>query len=108
MTTNNTPILKRLSMLLLGASLMVLPSAVRGDDIGVSGYLTGTINWYRTNIYTLNGMVFVRAGGVLNIESGTVIKGHNIASDSTNISALVICRDAKINAQGTRKHPIIF
>jgi len=74
----------------------------------VSGYLTGTNNWYRTNIYQLNGMVFVRSNSVLNIEAGTVIKGYNLGTDSTNISALVICRDAKIFAQGTPQNPIIF
>src|SRR4030095_12062301 len=74
----------------------------------IPGFLTGTNNWYRTNIYQLDGMVFVRSNGVLNIEAGTVIKGHNLGTDSTNISALVICRDAKVYAQGTAKHPIIF
>ncbi|HTD65952.1 MAG TPA: hypothetical protein VK846_05410, partial [Candidatus Limnocylindria bacterium] len=74
----------------------------------MSGYLTGTTTWYRTNIYLLNGMVFVRSNGVLNIEAGTVIKGHNIGADSTNISALVVCRGAKIFAEGTPQNPIIF
>src|SRR6185295_10261806 len=74
----------------------------------VTGYLSGTNSWYRTNTYQLNGMVFVRSNGVLNIEAGTIIKGHNLGTDSTNISALVICRGAKIFAQGTPQNPIIF
>src|SRR5690349_20732584 len=75
----------------------------------VTGYLSGTNNWFRTNIYQLNGMVFVRSNGVLNIEAGTVIKGHDLPpGDSTNVSALVICRGAKIYAEGTARHPIIF
>jgi hypothetical protein len=83
-------------------------SNLHADDVAVSGYLTGTNDWYRTNIYTLNGMVFVRSNGVLNIEAGTVIKGQNTGASSTNIAALVICRGAKIFAEGTAKRPIIF
>src|SRR5512147_2312651 len=92
---------------LLAAALTAAGTARANTNI-VSGYLTGTNHWYRTNIYQLNGMVFVRSNGVLNIEAGTVIKGHNLATDSTNISALVICRGAKIYAQGTPQNPIIF
>jgi hypothetical protein len=77
-------------------------------DIPVSGYLTGTNNWWRTNIYTLNGMVFVRSNGVLNIEAGTVVKGHNLGTFSTNVAALVVCRGGKIYAEGTPQNPIIF
>ena len=77
-------------------------------NVNVTGYLTGTNTWSHTNIYTMNGMVFVRAGGVLNIEAGTVIKGHNLGTDSTNIAALIICRGAKIFAEGSAKRPIIF
>jgi len=74
----------------------------------VSGYLSGVNHWYRTNTYQLNGMVFVRSNGVLHIEAGTIIKGHNLGTDSTNISALVICRGARIYAEGTAQNPIIF
>jgi len=75
----------------------------------ITGILSGTNNWYRTNTYMLNGMVFVRSNAVLNIEAGTIIKGHDIPpGDSTNVSSLVICRGAKIYAEGTPHHPIIF
>ncbi len=90
-----------------GATLLAT-TASQAANVGITGYLTGTNNWYRTNTYTLNGMVFVRSNGVLNIEAGTVIKGHNTGVDTTNIAALVICRDAKIFAEGTAKRPIIF
>ncbi len=76
--------------------------------VNIAGALTGTNHWYRTNIYQLNAMVFVRSNGVLNIEAGTVIKGHNTASFGTNVGALVICRGAKIFAEGTPQNPIIF
>ena len=70
--------------------------------------LTGTNNWYRTNIYMLNGGVFVMSNAVLNIEAGTVIKGHNLGGQGTNVGALYITRGAKIFAQGTPQNPIIF
>ena len=111
--TNNTKTMikklfsvRNLSALLCAGLFAAAPG--RAANTIVTGYLNGTNNWYRTNIYQLNGMVFVRSNGVLNIEAGTVIKGHNLGTDSTNISALVICRDAKIFAEGTAKRPIIF
>jgi len=75
----------------------------------VSGPLpAGTNHWYRTNVYQLNGAVFVRSNSVLHIEAGTVIKGHNLGSFGTNVAALYICRGAKIYAEGTPQNPIIF
>ena len=74
----------------------------------VSQILTGTNNWYRTNIYMLNGAVFVMSNAVLNIEAGTVIKGHNLGGQGTNVAALYITRGAKIYAEGTPQNPIIF
>ena len=92
---------------LCGAGLLAA-AFTHAADIPVSGYLTGTNNWWRTNIYTLNGMVFVRSNGVLNIEAGTVVKGHNLGTFSTNVAALVVCRGGKIFAEGTPQNPIIF
>jgi len=75
----------------------------------VSGALpAGTNNWYRTNEYHLYGAVFVRSNSVLNIEAGTIIKGHNLGTFGTNVSALYVARGAKIYAEGTPKHPIIM
>jgi hypothetical protein len=98
---------RNLFALLLCAGFLAAIQAQAGTN-QISGYLTGANNWYRTNIYILNGMVFVRSNGVLNIEAGTVIKGHNLAAGGTNLGALVICRGAKIFAEGTPQNPIIF
>ena len=43
------------------------------DTVNPNQVLTGTNTWYRTNIYVLNGGVFVMSNAVLNIEAGTVI-----------------------------------
>jgi len=63
-------------------------------------------NWTKDNTYILNGIIFVEAGGTLNIAEGTVIKGN--AGQGENASALVIARGGKINAIGTKSEPIIF
>ncbi len=63
-----------------------------------------TFNWTNNNVYLLDGLVFVEGGSTLNIQAGTVIK----FKDGANPSALVICKNAKINAIGTKDEPIIF
>ena len=69
-----------------------------------------TYNWTNDTEYVLDGLVFLEAGGVLNIEAGTVIRGSNGADISTgdNTSALIIARDAQIFARGSAEDPIIF
>ena len=78
----------------------------QADTIQITSNLTGTINWYNTNEYVLNGFVYVLKDSVLNIEPGTVIRGK--AGTGLNSSALFITQGAKIYANGTRAKPIIF
>lgn len=66
-----------------------------------------TYNWTNNNEYVLDGLVFLESGGTLNIQEGTVVK-FTPRADVGNPSALVICRGAKIYAQGTETSPIIF
>lgn len=66
-----------------------------------------TYNWTNDKVYLLDGLVFLEDGGVLNIQEGTVIK-FTPRADLGNPSALVICRGAKIYANGTAANPIIF
>ncbi|PAW88328.1 MAG: hypothetical protein B9S33_04945 [Pedosphaera sp. Tous-C6FEB] len=82
------------------------PNGNLGQNIvTISGSLTGTNSWSRTNIYHLVGKVYVENNAVLNIEAGTIIKGTN---DSTLFGSLFITRGAKIFARGTAQNPIIF
>jgi len=53
------------------------------------------------NVYILKELVYVEEGATLTIEPGTVIK-----ADAT--AALIICKGAKIMAEGTKENPIIF
>lgn len=63
-----------------------------------------TFHWTKDNVYLLDGLVFVEQGSTLNIQAGTVIK----FKDGANPSALIICKNAKINAIGTKEEPIIL
>jgi hypothetical protein len=74
-----------------------------GDLLGNTTY-----NWTADNEYILDGLVYLEAGGVLNIEAGTVIKGASMITTGDNTSALIIARGAQIFARGTAAAPIIF
>ena len=58
------------------------------------------------NTYILNGFVFVEAGATLTIQPGAVVKG--LPGQGVNASALIVCKDAKIFANGTPDNPIIM
>ncbi len=64
------------------------------------------VYWTADNTYVLDGLVYVEAGAVLNIQAGTVIQAKPGTGDNT--SALIICQGAKIYAEGTGTNPIIF
>ncbi len=67
-----------------------------------------TYTWTSDNEYLLDGYVYLEAGGVLNIEPGTVVRGKVTGSNGDATTALIIARDAQINAVGTADDPIIF
>lgn len=91
----------------LAAGCLVAGLSAHADTIQVKNAdISGTVNWYRTNTYVLNGFVFVEQGETLHIEAGTVIKGKG--GEGANISALVVARGGKLFAVGTPTHPIIF
>jgi len=82
------------------------PVTVPGIDkpvIVVTGSVTGTENWTSNNYYVLRGAVFVQAGATLNIAAGTRIIG-----ESGSVGTLIVLRDGRINAIGTRTAPIVF
>ncbi len=69
----------------------------------------GTYEWTADKSYLLDGLVFLEAGGVLNIEPGTVIRFMEVPTDPTfNTSSLIITKGAQIMAEGTAENPIIF
>lgn len=65
------------------------------------GDLMGDRTWDCNRVYRLSGLTFIR-GGTLTIRPGTRIIGLGMGS------ALIITRDARLDAQGTRTQPIVF
>ncbi|MFM2386751.1 MAG: hypothetical protein RL660_1508 [Bacteroidota bacterium] len=70
----------------------------------ITGNITGNVTWYHDTTYIIKGKVFVKSGGVLTINPGTLIKGDTTVAGS----ALIITRGAKIMAEGTPDKPIVF
>jgi hypothetical protein len=106
-------------LLLTAAVIASITLASCSDDDNVTGpvepptgeeVISGTIEedqtWTKDNIYILQGKVVVDGGATLTIEAGTIIKGG--PGQNTQASALVIDRDATLNANGTAEEPIIF
>jgi hypothetical protein len=73
--------------------------------VKVSSNITANTTWSSDSIYVLTTRIAV-VGAELTIEPGTIIKGG--AGTGTNACALVIAKDASINAAGTASAPIIF
>jgi len=88
---------------------LVLGNLTAQITIGDGDLVAGeTYNWTNDNEYILDGYVYLEAGGVLNIQAGTVIKGMEVPSTADAASALIITKDAQIFAEGTASQPIIF
>jgi hypothetical protein len=76
--------------------------------------ITTDQRWKADTIYVLNNLTFVEAPAVLTIEAGCIIRGEPPTSGGTSTldpadpGSLIICRGAKIVAQGTADSPIYF
>lgn len=70
-------------------------------EITTSKTLTADTQWVLTE------QTFV-TGGVLTIEPGTIVRGDDESTAGGDVGALIVTRDARINAQGTPADPIIF
>ncbi len=78
--------------------------SVVDEIVNVTAPIEQDTTWVRTKSYILQGTIIVR-NATLTIESGTVIKGQ---PGSQPASALVIRRDSRLIARGTRNRPIIM
>jgi hypothetical protein len=70
------------------------------------GDLVGKYTMTADNEYLLRGICFVEAGDTLVIQPGTVIRG--LPGLGATVSALIIKKNAYVNANGTVDHPIIM
>jgi PKD repeat protein len=67
-----------------------------------AGDITTNTTWTKDNVYLLNdGYVYVTNNATLTIQPGTIIRG-------TGKGTLIICRGAKLIANGTLAEPIVF
>lgn len=71
-----------------------------------NGFGTGTVTWYATEEYIIEGLVFVNDGQILTIQPGTVIRART--GQGEKASALIVARGGRIIARGTPENPIIF
>jgi hypothetical protein len=71
----------------------------------LSGDITTSRTLTRDTQWSLQGIVFVKNGAVLTIESGTFIIGQ---PGSQPPSALIVTRTGTIEARGTRSRPIVM
>lgn len=70
----------------------------------ISTNITTNTTWTSSNVYLLQGQIFVKNGATLTIQPGTVILG-----DKNSVGAgLFITAGSKIDAQGTASQPIVF
>jgi hypothetical protein len=83
----------------------VANTGATANTITLSGRITKDTTLYAKDFNYLSGIVYVTKGVTLTIESGTKVMGKYSGSD---VSALIICRGAKIIAKGTVDKPIIF
>jgi len=72
--------------------------------VNVSGVISANTTWTAGKTYKLTGLVYVTNNATLTIEPGVVVKGVS----TSNGTALIITKGAKINAIGTASDPIVF
>jgi hypothetical protein len=116
------PILTILLATLVAAGTQAAPNFVHIASIPGNLTTNGTKvtliknsqRWTADNVYILSNLTFVEAPAVLTIEPGTIIRmeektqGGTSITDPADPGTLIICRGAKIIANGTAESPIIF
>jgi len=80
-----------------------VPGAVTEGGSVLSGDITEDVTLTPDKTYRLVGTVYIKEGATLKIEAGVTIMG-----DSATRAALVVERGAKMEAVGTRTHPVVF
>lgn len=85
-----------------GGTTTVTPPTTVENTI-LEGRIITNLTLKASYTYKLRGLVYVTQGAILTIEPGTKIVGENGKN-----GALIICRGAKIIADGTEAKPIVF
>lgn len=98
------------------AALAAFSGVAKADFIEVTANVTQDTRWTRDNVYIMREIIYVLPPAKLVIEPGTVIRGVPNAlltnpggtAATSSAAALVVCRGAKIVANGTADDPIVF
>lgn len=85
-----------------GGTVVTNPGSTTENTI-LEGRITANLTLHADNVYKLRGLVYVTNGAILTIEPGTKIVG-----EQGQRGGLIICRSAKIIADGTPDKPIVF
>jgi len=75
------------------------------EFVNISGPVNMDTTWVNTKAYRISGLVYVGDDSELTINPGTFVIGQ---PGSQPPSAIVVTRNGKINASGTRARPIIM
>jgi hypothetical protein len=89
--------------------LLALPAQAQTPTQTLSGVLTGTRTLSASEVYLIDGEVYVDNGATLIIPAGTVLKGKQTPTTGNGVaSVLVVQRGGRIEATGSATQPIIF
>jgi|694.fasta_scaffold05876_2 PKD repeat protein len=83
-------------------SRQVFVTGIASPTRSISGDITGNTTLFADTIYSINGYVYVKNNAVLTIQPGTIIKG------GANKATLIVTRNGRIEANGTKNQPIVF
>ena len=65
------------------ALLLAAPALAQTPTVTVSADITSNTTWSASQVYLLDGLIYVRPGATLTIEPGTIIKGREVPSSAT-------------------------
>ncbi|WP_422857859.1 multidrug transporter [Flagellimonas sp. S174] len=79
----------------------------------LSGEITSEVTLDANEVYEIEGAVFVRDGGTLNIPAGTFLFANSennaaVSGDITAADVIVVNQGGTLNATGTADNPVIF
>lgn len=75
------------------------------EQVTVSAPITTNTTWVNTKSYLISGIVTVKNNATLTIEPGTIVMG---AAGSQPPSALLVTREGKLAAEGTKSRPVVL
>ncbi|MGE4488723.1 MAG: hypothetical protein AB7E95_04155 [Kiritimatiellales bacterium] len=92
---------KKLIMALMG--MTAAAGIASAATVTISSDITSSTTWVSTNVYELNGQIYVDSGATLTIEAGTLVQ-----TPTNYQGSLAVCRGAKIYVNGTEDNPVIM